>query len=106
MDLFNSLMYQNSTLITSIIIVAALAYIGTIAISPASVWLRRTVGYLTSVALLLIGVAGFYFGASKEVTLVLAHVYTFDVFRIEWIAVGALAIGVGILLAVQSLRRM
>lgn len=106
MDLFNSLMFQNSTLIVSIIIIAALAYIGTIAISPSSVQLRRFVGYLSSAVLVIIGAVGFYFGASKEVTLVLAHVYVFDIFRVEWIVVGLAGIVVGMLLAFQSLRRM
>ncbi|HEY7974357.1 MAG TPA: hypothetical protein VID72_03375 [Ktedonobacterales bacterium] len=106
MDLFNSLMYQNSTLLGAIILVAALAYIGTNAISPSNVVLRRLVGYLASAALVLIGTVGFYFGASKQIMLVLAHIYTIDLFRIEWMVVGLLAIGVGLLLAHQSLRRM
>lgn len=106
MDLFNSLMYQNSTLIGSIILVAALAYIGTNAISPSNVQLRRFVGYLTSAAMILIGAGGLYFGASKQVALVLAHIYIFDVFRVEWMVVGILSIAVGLLLAYQAQRRM
>lgn len=106
MDLFNSLMYQNSTLFVSIIIVAALAYIGTNVISPSNRSLRRLVGYVTGFALILIGAGGFYFGASKEVTLVLAHAYVFDLYRVEWIIVGALSIIVGLLLARQSYRGM
>jgi hypothetical protein len=106
MDLFNSLMYQNSTLIGSIILVAALAYIGTTAISPSNVTLRRLVGYLASAALILIGAGGFYFGASKQVTLILAHVYIPDFYRIEWMVVGFLALAVGLLLARQARRGM
>ena len=106
MDLFNSLMYQNSTLIGSIIAVAALAYIGTNVVNPSNVQLRRFVGYLASAALILIGAGGFYFGASKQITLILAHVYIFDLYRIEWMVVGILALAVGLLLANQSLRRM
>lgn len=103
---FNSLMYQPSTLIAAIIVIGALAYIGTIAISPSNIELRRLVGYLTSIALVVIGVGSFFFGASKEVLLILEKVYDFDVFRIEWMFVGLLAIIVGMLLARQSLRRM
>jgi hypothetical protein len=106
MDLFNSLMYQNSTLIGSIILVAALAYIGTTAISPSNVTLRRLVGYLASAALILIGAGSFYFGASKQVTLVLAHIYIFDLYRIEWMVVGILSLAVGLLLARQARRGM
>lgn len=62
---FNSLMYQPSTLIAAIIVIGALAYIGTIAISPSNIELRRLVGYLTSIALVVIGVGSFFFGASK-----------------------------------------
>ncbi len=106
MDLFNSLMYQNWTLLVSIIIVAALAYIGTNVISPSNMSLRRLVGYLASLALVVIGAGGFYFGASKELTLILAHSYVFDLYRVEWIVVGALSIIVGLLLARQSFRGM
>lgn len=106
MDLFNSLMYQNSTLLISIIIVAALAYLGSNVISPSNMSLRRLVGYITSIALLLIGACGFYFGASKEVTLLFAHTYVFDLYRIEWIVVGALSIIVGLLLGRQAIRGM
>lgn len=106
MDLFNSLMYQSSTLLISIIIVAALAYIGTNVISPSNMALRRVVGYVASLALLLIGASGFYFGASKELTLLFAHTYVFDLYRVEWIIVGALSIAVGLFLARQSFRGM
>lgn len=106
MDLFNSLMYQNSTLIGSIILVAALAYIGTNVVSASNVALRRLVGYMTSILLVLIGLSAFYFGASKQVTLILAHVYIFDIYRIEWMVVGVLALAVGLLLARQSRRSM
>ncbi len=104
--IFNSLMYQPSTLIIAIIIIAALAYLGTNAISPSNIELRRLVGYLASIALVVIGVGGFFFGASKEVVLLLEKVYDFAAFRIEWMVVGLLAIVVGLLLARQSLRRM
>jgi hypothetical protein len=103
---FNSLMYQPSTLIVAIIVIAALAYVGTNAISPSNIALRRLVGYLASIVLVVIGVGSFFFGASKEVVLVLEKVYEFDAFRIEWMFVGLLALIVGMLLARQSLRRM
>lgn len=103
---FNSLMYETSTLVGAIILVAALAYVGTNVISPSNIELRRLVGYLSSIALVVIGAGGFLFGASKELTLLLSKVYVFDAFRIEWMFVGALAIAVGLLLARQSLRRL
>ena len=103
---FNSLMYQPSTLIGAIIIIAALAYLGTNAISPSHIELRRLVGYLASIALVVIGAGSFFFGASNVVVLLLEKVYAFDPFRIEWMFVGLLAIIVAMLLARQSLRRM
>jgi hypothetical protein len=103
---FNSLMYQPSTLIIAIVIVAALAYLGTNVVSPSNTELRRLVGYLASIVLVVIGAGSFVFGASKEVVLLLEKVYDFDAFRIEWMFVGLLAIIVGLLLARQSLRRM
>ncbi len=106
MDAITTLMYQNSTLIGSIILVGALTYIGTNAISPENVTLRRLIGYLTAGLLVVIGVFSFYFGASKELMLLFAHVYQFDIFRLEWTFVGAVAIVVGLLLASQSFRRM
>lgn len=104
--IFNSLMYQPSTLIGAIIVIAALAYLGTNVISPSNAELRRLVGYLASIALVVIGAGSFVFGASKEVVLLLEKVYDVDTFRIEWMFVGLLAIIVGMLLARQSLRRM
>lgn len=103
---FNSLMYETSTLVGAIIVIAGLAYLGTNAINPANIELRRLVGYLTSIVLVVIGAAGFLFGASKELVLLLAKAYVFDTFRIEWMVVGLMAIVVGLLLAHQSLRRM
>lgn len=106
MEAITSLMYENSTLIGSIILVGALAYIGTNAISPDNIALRRLMGYLTATILVLIGAFSLYFGASKELMLIYAHVYQFDVFRLEWTFVGVVAIIAGLLLARQSLRRM
>jgi hypothetical protein len=106
MDTLNALMYQNSTLLGAIIIVGALAYVGSNVISPTSIVLRRLVGYLVGVVLLLIGGYAFYFGASKEWALLFAHVYTLDLFRLEWMLVGLLAIIVGFLLARQAYRGM
>ncbi len=106
MDAITSLMYENTTLIGSIILVGALTYIGTNAISPENVALRRLMGYLTGALLVMIGSFGLYFGASKELMLLYAHVYQFDIFRLEWTFVGIVAIVVGFLLAGQSFRRM
>ncbi len=106
MDAITSLMYYNSTLLGVIVLVGALSYIGANTISPENVLLRRFVGYLTGSILILIGVLGFYFGAAKEVILIYTHAYTFDLFRLEWTFVGAVAIVIGILLVRQSFRRM
>jgi hypothetical protein len=106
MDAIDTLMYQNSTLLGAIILVGALAYIGSNVISPTNVALRRLVGYLVGAALLVIGGYSFYFGVSKEWALLFAHIYTFDLFRLEWMFVGLLAIIVGLLLARQSFRGM
>ena len=103
---FNSLMYQTSTLVGAIIVIAVLTYLGTNVISPSNIVLRRLVGYLASIALVVIGAGGFFFGASKELTLVLANIYVFDTLRIEWMFVGLLAIIAGLLLARQSMRRL
>ncbi len=106
LDAINALMYQSSTLIGAVILIGALAYIGANAISPSNILLRRLVGYLTAIALLLIGGYSFYFGASKEVTLFYEHIYDFDLFRLEWMLVGALALVAGLLIARQSYRSM
>lgn len=106
MDAITSLMYESSTLVGSIILVGALTYLGTNAISPGNIGLRRFVGYLAGALLIIIGCFGFYFGASKELTLLLAHIYQFDAFRLEWMFVGLVAIIVGFMLARQSFRHM
>lgn len=105
-DSITSLMYENSTLIGAIIVIAALAYIGTNGISASNPGLRRLVAYLCGLSQLVIGGFGFYFGASKELTLLYAQVYDFDLFRIEWAFVGAVAIIVGFVLFYQARTRM
>jgi hypothetical protein len=106
MDLINSLMYQNSTLLGAIILIGGLAYVGTNVISPSNITTRRIVGYWTGTLLVLIGAYAFYFGASKEFTLVYAHIYLFDRYRLEWMFIGLLALVVGALLVRQSYRRL
>ena len=106
MDAITSLMYEPSTLVGSIILVGVLAYLGTTAISPSNVVLRRIVGYFTGGIMVIIGVFALYFGASKLLTLLFAHIYIMDVQRLEWSFVGAVALIVGLLLVRQSFRRM
>ncbi|MGH2505450.1 MAG: hypothetical protein ACRDID_23310 [Ktedonobacterales bacterium] len=99
-------MYQSSTLLETTIFVGVLAYIGTAAISPSNIALRRLVGYLAGGLMVVVGVFSFYFGAAKLLTLLFAHIYTFDAFHIEWAFLGAVAIVVGMLLVRQAFRRM
>lgn len=106
MDPITSLMYENSTLVGAIILVGVLAYIGTNVISPSNPGLRRLVAYLCGLAQIIIGGFGFYFGASKEITLLFAQIYTLDIFRLEWTFIGAVAIIVGFVLVFQAYRRM
>lgn len=106
MDTITAFMYQSSTLLGTIIFVGALAYIGTAAISPSNIVLRRIVGYLAGGILVIVGVFSFYFGASKLLILLFNHIYLFDSFRIEWTFLGAIAIIVGLLLVRQAFRRM
>ncbi len=106
MDTLTTLMYQNSTLIGVIIFVGALAYIGTNTINPEHIAIRRLVGYLTGTILVMIGAFSAYFGGSKLLGLLYAHVYILDVFRVEWLGVGLLALLVGFLIVFQSLRSL
>lgn len=106
MDAITSLMYQSSTLIGSIILVGVLAYLGTNAISPSNVILRRMVGYLAGAAMVAIGAFSLYFGASYLLTNLFAHIYIMDVNRLEWSFIGGVSIIVGLLLVRQAFRRM
>ncbi len=106
MDAITSLMYQSSTLVGSIILVGVLAYLGTNAISPSFLALRRMVGYLAGGLMVVIGVYSFYFGASKLLTLLFAHIYIMDVYRLEWAFIGAVSIIMGLVLVRQAFRRM
>jgi len=99
-------MYQNSTLLGAIILVGALAYIGSNTINPELITIRRIVGYLTGTILLMIGAFSAYFGGSKILGLLYAHVYILDMFRVEWLGVGLLALVVGFLIFAQSFRRL
>lgn len=106
MDKFTSIMYNNSTLIGAIIVIGVLAYIGSNGISPTHLWLRKMVAYLTGIALVALGGLAFYFGASKLLILIYVKDFQFDVFRIEWTAIGALALVAGFMLVGQAYRHM
>lgn len=105
MDAITSLMYSNSTLITAVIAVGVLVYIGTNAISPTHIWLRRITGYWTGSVLVVLGAVALYFGASKLLVLLYLKIFQFDVFRIEWTAVGALALIAGFAIVRQAYQR-
>lgn len=106
MDTITNLMYQNSTLIGAIILIGALAYLGTNTINPDHMSVRRIVGYLTGSLLVGIGTFSAYFGASKVVALIYAHIYTFDLFRIEWLGIGLLGLIAGFLIVGQAFRSL
>ena len=106
MDAITSLMYQNSTLLGSIIVVGVLAYLGSNAISPSNTALRRIVGYLSGSLMVVIGVFGFYFGASSLLTRLFAHIYIMDIQRLEWAFIGAASIIVGLVLVRQAFRSL
>ena len=106
MDTVTNLMYQNSTLIGAIILIGALAYLGTNTINPDHMSARRIVGYLTGALLVAIGTFSAYFGASKLLALIYAHVYTFDVFRVEWLGVGLVGLIAGFLIVGQAFRSL
>lgn len=106
MDKFTTIMYDNSTLVGAIIVIGVLAYIGSNGISPTHLWLRKTVAYGTGIALVALGALAFYFGASKLLILIYVKDFQFDVFRIEWTLIGALALVAGFLLVRQAYRHM
>lgn len=107
MDTIFSLMYQNSTLVGTFIFVGVLTYLGTAAISPGNVALRRFVGYCSGTLMVIVGVVSLYFGGERLLTLLLAQLYTsFDFYHIEWTFLGIVAIVVGLLMVRQAYHRM
>ncbi len=106
MDKFTSMMYDNSTLIGAIIAIGALAYIGSNGINPTLRWLRKIVAYGCGIVLVALGALAFYFGASKLLIMIYVKDFQFDVFRLEWTAIGALAIAAGFMLVRQAYQHM
>lgn len=99
------LLGHSSTLFTTILIVGALAYLGAIAFDPTHPAPRIIAGYVCGATTLAIGFVGLYYGASFEAPLALQGAYVFNALRMEWIALGLLAVVVGFLLVRQAIRR-
>lgn len=95
---------HSSTLFSTIVIVGVLAYLGAIAFDPTHPAPRIIAGYVCGFTMLVIGLVGLYYGASFEAPLALQGAYVFNPLRMEWIAVGALAVVVGFLLVRQAVR--
>ncbi|MDE3228328.1 MAG: hypothetical protein KGO05_00480 [Chloroflexota bacterium] len=107
MDAIFSVMYQSSTLLGTFIFVGVLAYLGTAAISPGNVALRRFVGYCSGTLMVIVGVVSLYFGGERLLTLLFAQLYTsLDFYHVEWTFLGIVAIIVGLLMVRQAYRRM
>ena len=98
-------MFYNSTVFGAILVVGALAYLGTLAFDPSQPLPRLIAGYLCGTALVLIGAGSFYFGAAFLLPLALSGVYFFDMLHMEWLGLGLVAIIVGALIMRQSFRR-
>lgn len=106
MDTITSVMYSNSTLIGAVIAIGVLAYIGSNGISATHIWLRRMVAYASGIVLVVLGALAFYFGASKLLLLIYVKDFQFDIFRVEWTVIGALALVAGFALVRQAYRQM
>ncbi len=100
----NAMIY-NATLFGAILLVGALSYLGTIAFDPTHPLPRLIAGYICGSALVLIGVAGIYYGASFELPLLLSGAYFFETQRMEWLGLGFLALIIGALIVRQSYHR-
>jgi hypothetical protein len=105
LDNLFTLMTDNSTLFAAIAAVGALAYLGVLAIDPSHPLPRLLTGYICGVALILIGVLAFYFGAAYELPLFFSGRYNFDALHMEWMGLGAIALIVGALTVRQAFLR-
>jgi hypothetical protein len=95
----------NSTLFLAIILVGALAYMGTIAFDPTHPAPRLIAGYLCGIALVFIGLGSLYYGAAFELPLIFDKVYLFETIHMEWLGLGAMAFIVGLLCMRQAFNR-
>ncbi len=100
-----NLMLDNSALLGAVLVVGALSYIGALAFDPAYQAPRVIAGYVCGAALLLIGAAGMYYGASFELPLVLQGAYFFEASHMEWLGLGLISTVVGALLIRQAYLR-
>lgn len=98
-------MLTNTTLFLAIILVGALAYLGTVAFDPTHPTPRLIAGYFCGIVLTLIGLGSLYYGAAFEFPLIFDKFYYFDSVHMEWIGLGAMAFIVGVLCMRQAYYR-
>ncbi len=98
-------MISNTTLFGAILTVGALVYLGALAIDPTHPLLRLIVGYICGAALILIGVAGIYYGGSFELPLLYEGAYFFEPLHMLWFGLGVVALVVGTLIVRQAYYR-
>ncbi len=100
-----SAMISSTTLFGAILMAGSLVYLGTLAIDPVHPLLRVIVGYICGAALILIGVAGSFYGASFELPLLYEGAYYFDPFHMLWFGLGVVSLVVGALIVRQAFYR-
>ena len=100
-----NLTLTGSTLFLAIIVVGALAYLGTVAFDPTHPTPRVIAGYFCGAVLVFIGLGSLYYGAAYEIPLIFDKVYLFETIHMEWLGLGAMAFIVGILCMRQAFNR-
>ncbi|HEX9039242.1 MAG TPA: hypothetical protein VF808_19840 [Ktedonobacterales bacterium] len=97
-----NVMLSSTTLFLAIVVVGALAYVGSIAFDPAFPVPRALAGYLCSLLLAVIGGVGIYFGASFETPLIFEGAYFFETMHMAWLGLGAIAVVAALLIFWQT----